>query len=628
MASAGAWSSLPFPLSPTLISALASQNYTAMTPCQAAAITPLMRHQDVSVDAETGSGKTLSFLVPIAQLLLFTPSTLLLAPTPSVRALIILPTRELAAQVCTVATALFATLPGAILPVPLIGGASAAHGPGPTPAHFHDTRLVIATPGRLNAAMAAGTLFVRDLEILIMDEADRLLDMGFSVALTAILSRLPKQRRTGLYSATQTAEVESLARAGLRNPVKVTVRVKSADVGAAGDATAKPARQAVPVSLTCFYAVLRHDHKLHHFTRVLALHAHRKFIVYLLTCASVDFFSRLPWPTLLNGAARPIVALHGKMSQAKRTRALANFARSPNALLVCTDVAARGLDIPDVDWVVQFDPPQDPDAYVHRVGRTARLGRDGQSLVYLAPHEDAYVDFLTVRRCPVDLFVFPEGGDEGAIGASGVCAKPDICASHAEALRKCVLDDRAMLDVAEKAFLSYLRAYKEHRCTYLLQFSNLNIGAVARSFSMLRLPRFQEFKKHRDKLDFEKDTTVRIRDIKYKDKVRERQRQADIKDAVENRVERRDALKEKSKKGKKGKKRKAKDLSKVGDGTTSGRPEKGKSGGTRKEEEDDEVAMREMDEEARMIKKVRRGKLTKEKFDIDTGYDEAPSSDD
>lgn len=720
MATAGRWSTLDFPLDKSLVECLESLGFPSMTPCQAAGITPIMRHQDVSVEAETGSGKTLSFLVPIAQLLLFSANTAARRPQPSVRALIIVPTRELAAQVAAVARALFDRLPGGVVPVPLIGGESAKHGPGPPPSHAADTRVVVATPGRLNAAMNAGCLFVRDLEMLIMDEADRLLDMGFSVALTSILTRLPKQRRTGLYSATQTEEVESLARAGLRNPVKVTVRVKTrsrvapeASAGAAGagelvaggdavagaaaetggasasaSASGKRLRQVIPASLSCYYAVLQQDHKLHHFTRLLGAYPDQKFIVYVLTCASVDFFARLPFRKLIattaaaaaavdrsddgvdgakNAAAaaeqRPIVALHGKMSQAKRTRALDKFANSPNALLICTDVAARGLDIPDVDWIVQFDPPQDPDAYVHRVGRTARLGRDGRSLVYLAPHEDAYVDFLSVRRCPVQLFAWPDqpavedsdkssgndddaagdddnsggGGDggsaaEGAIGSNGICATPEVCKSHAALVRQTILDDRAVLDVAEKAFLSYLRAYKEHRCSFLLQFSHLDIGSVARSFSMLRLPRFQEFKKHRASLNFEKDTSVRIRDVAYRDKVRERKRQADIKDAVENRGERRDALKEKSKKGKK---RKAKKSVPEGSSGSVSAPGKGAAGGRRQggrgknEEEDDENDLREMDEEARMIKKVRRGKLSMQKFDEEIGYaGDAPQSSD
>jgi ATP-dependent RNA helicase DDX55/SPB4 len=654
MATAGAWSSLDAKLDPLIISALEGLGYPAMTPCQAAGIAPIIQHQDVAVEAETGSGKTLSFLVPIAQLLLFSPNTRCPRPSPSVRALVIVPTRELAAQVHAAASALFGTLPGNVVPVPLIGGESATYGPGPAKQHAADTRVVIATPGRLNAAMNAGALSVRHLEVLIMDEADRLLDMGFSVALTSILTRLPKQRRTGLYSATQTEEVDELARAGLRNPVRVTVRVKvrvpalcaasgvrreggGEDVaGNSSRLSQTKSRQIIPASLSCFFTVLRQEHKLHHFARLLGAHPGMKFIVYLLTCSCVDFFARLPLPELVRAAggggagagaepARKVVALHGKMSQTKRTRALEAFATCGNALLVCTDVAARGLDIPDVDWVVQFDPPQDPDAYVHRVGRTARLGREGSSLIYLSPNEDAYAEFLAVRRCPVEPFAWPgeaerekdvgprEESEEGEAAAAGrdVCPEASVCEHHTALLRKMILSDRAVLDVAEKGFLSYLRAYKEHRCSYLLPFSGLDIGSVARSFSLVRLPRFQEFKKHRAALNFEKDPTVRVRDISYKDKTRERKRKADIAHAIDNRKERRDALKLKSRKGKK---RKAKPL-----GPPPGLPSRPAKADA--DHEDDVAELEDMNAEARMLKKVRRGKLSTKQFDAEAGYD-------
>jgi ATP-dependent RNA helicase DDX55/SPB4 len=643
MATAGKWTSLEVKLDPQIISALENLGYPTMTPCQAAGVSPIIRHQDVAVDAETGSGKTLSFLVPIAQLLLFSANSRCTRRSPGVRALIIVPTRELAAQVHAASQALFAKLPGDVVPVPLIGGESAKHGAGPSPKYRDDCRVLIATPGRLNAAMNAGAVCVRDLEVLIMDEADRLLDMGFSVALTSILTRLPKQRRTGLYSATQTEQVDELARAGLRNPVRVTVRVKTVSAGkgrdgeagkrAVSDGAAAAAtgqgkkRQVIPASLSCYYIVLRHDHKLHHFVRVLAAHPENKFIVYLLTCSSVDFFAKLPLHEMVRavggseGEERRIVPLHGKMSQTKRTRSLEAFATCSNALLICTDVAARGLDIPDVDWVVQFDPPQDPDAYVHRVGRTARLGREGSSLIYLAPHEDAYADFLSVRRCPVKPFVFEEDESKGVAGpssesaAQGVCLDKDICDAFVALIRKTVVADRAVLDAAEKGFLSYLRAYKEHRCSFLLPFADLDIGSVARSFSLVRLPRFQEFRKHRATLDFEKDESIRVRDITYQDKMRERKRQAEIAFALDNRKERRDTLKQKSKKGKK---RKSKQ--------NSSQNPSADANGKDPSQSDDEGDMEDLYEEARLLRKTKRGKLSQRRFDAAAGYDSADDS--
>jgi ATP-dependent RNA helicase DDX55/SPB4 len=660
MASAGPWGELGSTLvDPLIFKALNDLGYPTMTPVQAAAIPPLLSSRDVAVDAETGSGKTLSFLVPAAQMLLFAPNTRCRTPSRAVRALVIVPTRELAAQVHAAAVALFATLPGSLIPVPLIGGDGAKDGPGPPRKYAADMRLVVATPGRLNAAINAEAISCRNLELLIMDEADRLLDMGFAVALTSILTRLPKQRRTGLYSATQTKEVEELARAGLRNPVRVAVRVNSVTPKPKNSGCAVPdsstivdegpsasgiGRRVIPTSLTCFYSVVRHDHKLHHFCRLLAEHRKEKFIVYVLTCACVDFFAHLPLLEMaakttdvndagchakrLNGHSRNngvvqsrdrlVLALHGKMSQSKRTRALDAFAKSPNAVLVCTDVAARGLDIPDVDWVVQFDAPQDPDAYVHRVGRTARLGRPGYSLIYLAPHEDAYADFLSIRKCPASRFESCEAVDDEAVDC---IVGMDTCMQLTGLVRDAILADRAVLDAAEQGFLSYLRAYKEHRCSYLLPFANLDIGSVARSFSLLRLPRFQEFKKHRAKLDFVPNKTVPIREIAYRDKSRELHRQHLIREAVENQKERRDALKAKSKKmSNRARKRKTQALLRM-DAMDTGinkRMQKVKK-------DDNETSLGnsdldELNEEARLIKKVRRGKLSQQEFDREAGY--------
>jgi ATP-dependent RNA helicase DDX55/SPB4 len=659
MATAGVWQDLGgTPIDSRIIKALNDLGFPTMTPAQAAAIPPLLSSRDVAVDAETGSGKTLSFLVPAAQMLLFAAGTRCLAPSASMRVLIIVPTRELAAQVHASATALFSALPGNVTPVPLIGGEGAGSGPGPARKYAADLRLIVATPGRLEAAINAGAIVCRQLELLIMDEADRLLDMGFAVSLTSILTKLPKQRRTGLYSATQTNEVEELARAGLRNPVRVAVRVKvTAPSPTAGtpdsfasqtvlkDSTANSAsgRRVIPASLTCFYAVLGQDHKLHHIARLLAKHREEKFIIYVLTCACVDFLAHVP---LLQMAAcrmvdndedaplecektrstyveagfksRPILGLHGKMSQTKRTRALDAFAKSSNALLICTDVAARGLDIPDVDWVVQFDAPQDPDAYVHRVGRTARLGRQGFSLIYLAPYEDAYADFLSIRKCPVKPFEWQKGSNDSDLG----CADDaPVCTEMNKLVRNAVLADRAVLDAAEQGFLSYLRAYKEHRCSYLLPFESLDIGAVARSFSLLRLPRFQEFKKHRAKLSFVPDKTICIRDIAYKDRTREAFRQEQINHALANQKSRREALKSKSKKmSNRARKRKAEAIL----GTKAAEETKSRRGPSTRDSllEDMHAASDadEMNEEARLIRKLRRGKLSHQDFDKEAGY--------
>lgn len=653
MATAGPWEDLPSGfVDKTICATLRELGFPTMTPVQATAIPPLLSSKDVAVDAETGSGKTLSFLVPIAQMLLFSKTTKCLSPSTDVRALVIVPTRELAAQVHSAAKSLFRKLPGSVTPVPLIGGTSSDGGPGPSREHAYDVRLVIGTPGRLNAAIESGALSCRRLEVLILDEADRLLDMGFSVALTSIFMRLPKQRRTGLYSATQTREVEQLARAGLRNPVRVAVKVRAVSKQAAqddandvagGDAhasdpTNRGQRRKIPVTLSSYFVILEHDHKLHHLLRLLSEQSGAKLIVYFLTCACVDYVARLPLSMLAANAAgrksaasesddrsaQRFVCLHGRMSQAKRERALQAFSSSANGVLLCTDVAARGLDIPDVDWIVQFDPPQDPDAYVHRVGRTARLGRLGRSVIYLAPHEEAYADFLRVRKCPVEAFTWDHVSESSTTADSPVPKddeaelQPVVPSTYEDlmaSVRDSILADRAVLDASEKAFLSYLRAYKEHRCQYLLPFGKLHVGSVARSFGLLRLPRFQEFKKHRATLDFEPDKSIRIRDIAYKDRGREKHRQQQIREAVNNRDERRQQLRAKSKK----RKPKHRVVAPSGSAPVS-KPARDTSNTMQSRSKENDDDSDDMNEEARLLRKVKRGKLSHVDFDQQAGY--------
>lgn len=614
MATAGKWTALQgASLDKTIEQALTNTlSFPRMTPVQAAAIPPLLSSKDVCVEAETGSGKTLSYLVPIAQTVLFEKRA---KPSSAVRALVIAPTRELATQVHAVAKHLFDALPGDLVPVPLIGGGTASAAPDDS--FRGDFRVLIATPGRLAAALNQGFLNVAKLEVLVLDEADRLLDMGFSVTLTDILTRLPRQRRTGIYSATQTAEVEALARAGLRNPVRVAIKVHMRNgTGQDGDSKSTAKRQRTPASLQCRYHIVSPREKLAHMAYLLASHPQQKFIVYLMTCAFVDYFRRLPLAEILEVASkdvtsseeslspspRPICALHGKMSQAKRERAMLKFASSKNGVLLCTDVAARGIDIPDVDWVLQFDPPQDPDAYIHRVGRTARLGREGNALLFLAPSEDTYADFLFVRRCPVSKF------SELGISPSPLNTR-DLTTRVAEVVRKATLGDRTILEASEAAFLSYIRAYKEHKCGYILKMDDIDISSIIDSFGLLRLPRFYEFKRLRSKIAFKKDESITIRDIPYKDKTRERHRQEKIKVAVANRAERRQALHAKSKKGKKRKNRKPN-----GDDLV---PKKRRDQAVERVEEEEE----DFSLEASQLRKVKRGKLSQLKFDESRGYD-------
>jgi ATP-dependent RNA helicase DDX55/SPB4 len=355
---------------------LASQGFFRATPVQEATLPLFLGHADVCVQAATGCGKTLAFVLPVAERLRA------LAPPlrrRQVGALIISPTRELARQTAAVAAPFLAA--AGLTAALLVGGSD----PAVAAAELKATgaHVLIGTPGRLDDALkrTEGALDLRSLEVLVLDEADRLLDMGFRAQLDAIIARLPRQRRTGLFSATQTEAVEALARAGLRNPVRVAVAVASSGGGKSSKGTTNTtngpaasllaaAEQATPASLAVTYTVVEPAAKLAQLAAFLAARARReKVIVYFLTCACVDFFAAaLPRLAPLRGApgggggaaAAPVTvrALHGRMKQAARERELAAFAAADAGVLLATDVAARGLDIPHVDWVVQYDAPQ------------------------------------------------------------------------------------------------------------------------------------------------------------------------------------------------------------------------------------------------------------------------------
>lgn len=298
-------------------------------------------------------------------------------------------------------------------------------------------------------------------------------------------------------------------RAGLRNPAIISVKVE--------DKAGQASKQATPSTLRNYYAIVQPKDKFAHLVRYLAAHADRKVIVFVLTCAMVDYFGKV-LPELPELAARHasggIHALHGQMVQKKRSAIYDEFVRSQNGVLVTTDLIARGVDIPDVDCILQYDPPQNPDYYVHRVGRTARAGRVGDALVYLLPSEDTYVQFLRVKNVP-------------AVEAAHDLVPPADAAfaTQRDALLQRVRDsamaDRDIMERAQKAFVSFVRAYNEHHCNFIFRLAQLDLGQLATGLALLYLPIMSELKgKH---IPFEACDRP-PHEIAFKDKQREKQR--------------------------------------------------------------------------------------------------------
>ena len=451
-------------------------------------------------------------------------------------AIIISPTRELATQIHSVLVSLLAfhgpsaansrppdedemvanenrpTFPPStlkVVPQLLLGGSTT---PAQDLSFFlkNSPNLLIATPGRLLELLSSPHVHCpqSSFEVLVMDEADRLLDLGFKDDLQRILQRLPKQRRTGLFSASVSEAVDQLIRVGLRNPVKITVKVKSAS-GAEDKKT--------PTALEMSYLVTSPAQKLPVLQELLSGFSPtpQKTIVYLSTCAAVDYFQHV-LPILLDSFT--IVPLHGKHPPNVRRKNFTKFADSVSpTLLLTTDVAARGLDIPLVDLVVQLDPPKDPKDFIHRCGRAGRAGRKGLAVTFLTPgrESEGYVPFLEVRKTPIKPLTKPEI-DIDSVDTASVSSK----------IRTLVLADRAMHDKAQKAFVSWVQAYSKHTASSIFRVADLDWTEMGNAWGLLKLPKMPELKSWQgDKflgvqLDWE--------GYSYKDKVREKQRKTEM----------------------------------------------------------------------------------------------------
>ena len=532
--SSRAWDALTPPLADWILTATSAMGFERMTPVQASTIPLFMAHKDVVVEAVTGSGKTLAFLIPLVERLLRMEEPI---KKHHVGAIILSPTRELATQIYKVLLELLefhepsamgirdlsppkddaerretSSFPAStlrILPQLLLGGSSTAARDLST---FLKTspNLLVTTPGRLLEILSSPYVHCpqSSFEALVLDEADRLLDLGFKDDLTKIISLLPKQRRTGLFSASVSEALDQIIRVGLRNPVRIAVRVKGAS-GAEDKRT--------PASLQMTYSVVKPSHKLLTLTRLLEALAPTplRTIVYLSTCAAVDYFQSIINPILPPNMT--LVPLHGKQPPNVRQKNFVKFTNSASAaVLLTTDVAARGLDIPSVDLVVQLDPPSDPKAFLHRCGRAGRAGRKGLAVVFLSPgREEDYISFLDVRQTPITQLETPS-----------LSTTDEEARAILDIMRKQVLTDRAIYDKAQKAFVSWVRSYSKHQASSIFRVADLDWIDLAKGWALLKMPKMPELKNvDRTKFNFEK---VDWDSYAYKDRQREKARKEQV----------------------------------------------------------------------------------------------------
>jgi len=345
-------------LRPELVQALAALGYEEPTPIQREAIPPLLAGADLLGQAATGTGKTAAFALPLLQRLPARRSSR--APL----ALVLAPTRELAMQVAEAVHRYGQGLGARVVPV---------YGGQPIGRQLRvlerGVDVVVATPGRALDHLRRGSLSLAEVEVVVLDEADEMLDMGFADDLEEILSAAPEQRQTVLFSATIPAHIDRIARRHLRDPVRVRIEREGAAPG-----------QAPKVRQTAY--VVARAHKPAALGRVLDIEAPSAALVFCRTREEVDALTET-----LGGRGYRAEALHGGMSQEQRDRVMGRLRSGTAELLIATDVAARGLDLDNLTHVVNYNVPSAPEAYVHRIGRVGRAGREGVALTLAEPRE-------------------------------------------------------------------------------------------------------------------------------------------------------------------------------------------------------------------------------------------------
>ncbi|KAJ3189920.1 ATP-dependent RNA helicase [Gaertneriomyces sp. JEL0708] len=420
--------------------AIQDMGFSTMTEVQARSIPAAMTGRDVLGAAKTGSGKTLAFLIPAIEALY----RLKFKPRNGTGVVVISPTRELALQIFGVAKELMKHHHQTFGIV--MGGANRK---AEAEKLGKGVNLLIATPGRLLDHLQNTKGFVtKNLKCLVIDEADRILEVGFEEEMHKIVALLPKERQTMLFSATQTTKVSDLARVSLRNtPLYINVDEHKEASTAEG--------------LEQGYVICPSETRFLLLFTFLKKNLNKKVIVFLSSCNSVKYHAEL-----LNYIDIPVLDLHGRQKQQKRTNTFFEFVNAKTGILLCTDVAARGLDIPAVDWIIQFDPPDDPREYIHRVGRTARAGGRGRALLFLLPSELGFLRFLKHAKIPLNEYQFP----------------PSKIANVQSQLEKLVEKNYYLHRSAKDGFRSYLQAYASHSLKKIFDVANLDLQKVAKAY--------------------------------------------------------------------------------------------------------------------------------------------------
>lgn len=443
------------PLSEYTKEGLKAAHYVEMTDVQAKALPLALKGNDILGAAKTGSGKTLAFVIPVLENLF---RRQFIGPDAGLGAMIISPTRELALQIFEVLRKVGKQ--GHMFSAGLIIGGKSLQEEQRALTRMN---IVVCTPGRMLQHLSQTATFnVDNLQMLVLDEADRIMDMGFQRDVDAIIEYLPKERQTLLFSATQTKRLSDLARLSLQDPEYVSVHESAA--------------QATPSTLQQNYIVTPLNDKLNTLWSFLQTAKTSKTLVFLSSGKQVRFvfeaFRRMQ-PGI------PLLHIHGRQKQHQRMEITKRFSNAKYSCLFATDVAARGLDFPAVDWVVQADCPEDADTYIHRVGRTARYQRDGRAVLFLEPsEEEGFIKKLEAKKVPIER----------------INVKQKKKQSITEVVANLCFKDPELKYLGQKAFASYVRAVYVMKDKEVFKLDKLPLEEFASSLGLPGAPRIKFLK--------------------------------------------------------------------------------------------------------------------------------------
>ncbi|WP_028477261.1 DEAD/DEAH box helicase [Nocardia sp. CNY236] len=393
-----------------ILAAIADVGYESPSPIQAATIPPLLAGTDVVGLAQTGTGKTAAFAIPILM------GLAMAGRTP--RALVLAPTRELAIQVAEAFGRYAAHIPGLHV-LPIYGGQSYGVQLSGLRRGAH---VVVGTPGRVIDHLEKGTLDLSQLQYLVLDEADEMLKMGFQEDVERILADTPTDKQVALFSATMPAAIRKISKQYLRSPAEITVKAKTS----------------TNTNITQRWVLVSHQRKLDALTRVLEVESFEAMIIFVRTKQATEELAEK-----LRARGFSAAAINGDIAQNQRERTIGQLKSGALDILVATDVAARGLDVDRISHVVNYDIPHDTESYVHRIGRTGRAGRSGEALLFVAPRERHLLKSIErTTRHPLTEMQLPSVEDVNAqrVAKFGDTITENLASANLALFRKLIED--------------------------------------------------------------------------------------------------------------------------------------------------------------------------------------------